>query len=103
MADIGDVHVNGIEVEELLHVLAVVGGGVEDGGEVHQHEREDVVEVLHVLEYDEQRREYEAASDVEDDEADYGVHQHEEADMEGNSVHCDECEEYDERKTEVYQ
>ena len=62
VAYIGDIYIQGIKIEQLLHCLRVIVGIIEYSREIHKHQCEDVVEVLYILEDDEQCRENEAAA-----------------------------------------
>ena len=55
VADIGDINVEGICIEDLLNSLLVAVSVIEDCRQVHQHKGEDVVEVLYILENNEER------------------------------------------------
>ena len=102
-AEILDVAVDRVAQKSRLHPGGKAVHGIENGRAVHQKQRKDVIQVIDVPEKDEQRRQHQPHTDVEQNQAGDGVQQHQKARREGNAVDGDEQEEHQQRQAEVDQ
>ena len=101
--DVGDVGEHGVHIEQVLHGGAEGVHRVEDGGQVHEQQGENIVEILDILEDHEHGGEDEAHSDVENDQTEDREQEQEEFRGKGDPVDGNEQEEDNQGQPEIDQ
>jgi len=102
-AEVADKQVYWVEQEQVLYHGAVPVDAVKDGGHIHQQLGEHRPQVLDVPEEDEQRRQDQPHTDIEQHQTANGIEQQNEFPSERDSVQRAEQEEYAQGKPEVDQ
>lgn len=100
-AEVADVDVHRVHIEQILDLQRIGVDVVEDGGQVHQEHGEHAVEVFDVPEEDEQGREHHPHADVEYGDAHDGIDEQQEVPVEGDALGSHEDEEDHQGQQEV--
>ena len=100
-SEIADVAVDRVEVEERLLQGSKGVQRIENGGHIQKQRGHDAVEVLDVLKEDIQRRKDQTHADVEHQQADDRIRQHQETPAEGQAVNGYEDEVDNQRQQEI--
>ena len=102
-AEIADIVIQRINLEQYLQIRRERVDRIEHRRDVHQHHRNDAVNILHILKEDIKRRKNESNADIEHDQTDDRIDQKQELPGKSHAVDRREYEEHNHRQPEIDQ